>query len=67
MTTHQSNLNDDMISKILNNPKKVTEIIQTGIKAALIKHKQAGNPICEWRDNKVVWIPPEQITIEKEK
>ena len=29
-----------------------------------IKHKQAGNPICEWQDNKVVWISPEKIQIK---
>ena len=53
------------ISKILNNPAKVTKIIQNGINAALLKHKQAGNQVCEWRDNKVVWIPSEQIIINK--
>jgi len=45
--TKKSHINEDHISAILNDPKKVTQIIQTGIKAALIKHKQAGNPICE--------------------
>ena len=58
---------DDYISSILKDPKKVTQIIQSGIKAALIKHKQAGNPICEWRDDKIVWIPPEQIKTDQNK
>jgi hypothetical protein len=65
--THQFNLDDDNILKVMDDPKKVTQIIQKGIKAALIKHKQAGNPICEWRGNEIVWVPPEQINIEKEK
>ena len=56
-------LQDDNISNILNNPAKVTKIIQSGINAALLKHKQAGNQVCEWRDNKVVWIPSEKIII----
>lgn len=59
------NVLDDNISKILNNPAKVKKIIQNGINAALLKHKQAGNQVCEWRDNKVVWIPSEQIIINK--
>jgi hypothetical protein len=63
--TNKSNTNDDLISTVLNDPKRVTQIIQAGIKAALLKHKQAGNPICEWRDNKIVWIQPEQIPVEK--
>lgn len=58
--------NDDHITKILSNPAKVTKIIQKGINDALLKHKQAGNPICEWRDNKVVWIPADKIVINNE-
>src|SRR3990167_6907899 len=59
--------NDDSISIILNDSAKVTMIIQEGIKTALLKHKQAGNPVCEWRDNKVVWISPENIPVGTKK
>ncbi len=52
---------DDEISKAFHNPAKITKIIQAGIHEALLKHKQAGNPICEWRNNKVHWIAPEKI------
>jgi hypothetical protein len=51
----------DKISKSFYNPAKITKIIQARIHAALLKHKQAGNPICEWINNKVYWILPEQI------
>lgn len=59
--------NDERISIILNDSAKVTMIIQEGIKTALLKHKQAGNPVCEWRDNKVVWISPENIPVGTKK
>jgi hypothetical protein len=52
---------ENAIQKILNDPEKVAQILQDGIRGALLKHKQAGNPVCEWRDEKVVWIPPEEI------
>jgi hypothetical protein len=52
---------EDRIQKILNDSAQLTQIIQAGIQAALVKHKQAKNPICEWRDGKVVWVPPEEI------
>jgi hypothetical protein len=58
--------NEDKISVILNDTKKITAIIQSGIKSALLKHKQAGNPICEWKNNKVIWIEPEKISTGKE-
>jgi hypothetical protein len=57
--------NDEEISKLFNDPDKLTIIIQSGIREALLKHKQAGNPICEWKDNKVVWISAENIPILK--
>lgn len=57
--------NDNEISKLFNDPDKLTIIIQAGIRDALLKHKQAENPICEWRDNKVVWISPENIPTVK--
>jgi hypothetical protein len=52
---------EDEISKALRDPERITQIMQQGIREALLKHKQAGNPVCVWRDNKVVWIPPELI------
>ena len=61
MIINNNHLADDEISRAFHNPAKITKIIQAGIHAALLKHKQAGNPICEWRNNKVHWISPEQI------
>ncbi len=51
----------DHIQEILNNQEKVTQILQQGIRDALLKHKQAGNPVCECKNGKVIWIPPEKI------
>jgi hypothetical protein len=55
--------NDDKIARIMNDSKKVRDIIQSGINEALLKHKQAGNPICEWKNDKVVWIEPADIVV----
>jgi hypothetical protein len=60
----QINQADDEISRIFNDADVVTSAIQAGINAALLKHKQSGNPICVWRDGKVVWIAPENIKIK---
>jgi len=58
---------DEEISRILNDADAVTSAIQRGINAALLKHKQSGNPICVWRDGKVIWIAPENIEIKTRK
>jgi hypothetical protein len=31
------------------------------VRAAVLEHKRAGNPVCELQDGKVVWIQPEDI------
>ena len=64
MTNKSTQYTDDEISRVFQNPTKITKVLQLGIQAALLKHKQAGNPICEWRDNKVVWISPEKIQVK---
>jgi hypothetical protein len=52
---------NDHILTIMSDPSKVTQIIQSGIWQALLRHKQLGNPVCEWRNNQVVWVQPEDI------
>lgn len=53
----------DRISEIMNDPERVRVIIQSAINAALLMHKRAGNPVCESKDGKVVWVQPEDIRI----
>jgi hypothetical protein len=55
--------NKDKISEIMNDPERVRSIIQSGINEALLKHKQAGNPVCGWKDGKVFWVEPENIPV----
>lgn len=52
---------EDEISRVFNDDNAVRTAIQTGINAALLKHKKLGHPICVWREGKVVWIAPENI------
>ncbi len=53
----------DRISEIMNDPERVRIIIQSAINAALLMHKRAGNPVCESKNGKVVWVQPEDIQI----
>ncbi len=62
-----SHKNEVNIPKILQNQDQVVQAIQIGIKHALLKHKQAGNPVCEWKNGKVVWISPENIPVDSKK
>lgn len=53
----------DFISQFMNDTEKVREAIQLGINEALLKHKQAGNPVCGLKDGKVYWLKPEDIVV----
>jgi len=39
--------------------QEVQELLREA--GALIRHKQAGKPVVEWRDGKTVWIGPEEL------
>ncbi len=45
---------------------RILRAMRAGVRDALLRHKQAGNPIAVWQDGAVVWIPPEEITVDDE-
>ncbi len=47
------------------NTEAVKLAIEKGIRHALLKHKQANNPVAIWRDGKVVLLSPDEILPEK--
>ncbi len=58
--------NDDRIMRIMNDPEKMEQILQKAVNDALLRHKQAGNPVCELQDGKVIWIQPQDIVVKQE-
>lgn len=42
------------IAAIFRDGKPIDEAINQGNRDALLDHKRAGNPVCIWRDGKVV-------------
>ncbi len=55
----------DPLSRIRDLPR-IERALQCAVRAALLDHKRAGNPIAVWRDGQVVWIPPEEIPVDDE-
>ena len=53
----------DKIAEAFSNPEKITQAVAKGVRDALLKHKQAGNPIVVWRDGKIIWLDPEEIPV----
>ncbi|PIQ95131.1 MAG: hypothetical protein CO148_03600 [Nitrospirae bacterium CG_4_9_14_3_um_filter_41_27] len=53
----------DKIAEAFANPEKITQALTQGVREALLKHKQAGNPVVVWRNGKMVWLKPEEIPV----
>jgi hypothetical protein len=54
------------LAERLQDSELILRAVSRGVREALIRHKQAGNPIAAWRDGEVVWIQPEDIEIPPE-
>jgi hypothetical protein len=44
----------------------IDQALQRAVQRAIWRHRQIGLPIVEWRDGKIVWIPPEEIPLLKQ-
>ena len=53
----------DRIAEAFANPERITYALEQGVRDALVKHKQTGNPVVVWRDGKIVWLKPEEIPV----
>jgi hypothetical protein len=53
----------DKIDETLADRGRITQALAEGVREALKKHKQAGNPVVVWRDGKMVWLKPEEIEV----
>jgi hypothetical protein len=51
---------DDPIHRITD-IRRIQEALRLAVQDACLLHKRAGLPIAVWRDDKVVWVAPEDI------
>ena len=47
----------------VNDLPRILDAMREAVREALVRHKQAGNPVAAWRDGRVVWIQPEDIPV----
>lgn len=60
MATNEK-LKPDSSNLLVKHSKAVERAYKKAVREALLKHKQAGNPVAVWRDGKVVLLQPEEI------
>lgn len=57
----QKEENRPSIAELLADHALITAAIGRGVREALWTHARLGNPVCEWKDGKVVWVQPEEM------
>lgn len=53
------------IDEIFQEGTSIDNALKQAVQEALVRHKQADKPIVVWRDGKIVWIQPEEISLSK--
>lgn len=43
--------------------EEINKAYERAVREALLKHKQAGNPVAVWKDGKVVLLQPDEIDV----
>lgn len=56
----------DKIDEVMADRERITGALAAGVRDALRRHKQAGNPVVVWRDGEMVWLQPDQIDVREE-
>lgn len=51
------------IDEIFREGVLIDKALKEAVQEALMRHKQAGNPIVVWRGGKMVWLQPEDISV----
>jgi hypothetical protein len=42
---------------------RILEALRQAVREALRTHKRAGNPVAVWQNERVVWVPADQIPV----
>ena len=53
----------DHIDEALADKEKIKAAVKTAVREAVLKHKQAGNPIVVMKDGRMVWLQPDEIDL----
>ncbi len=65
MTTETDPLVANDPSALFNDEARILKAMDEAVRAAILDHKRAGNPIAIWRDGQVVWLAPDEIDVDE--
>ena len=44
--------------------QEIQDAMQAAVREAVLEHARVGRPVCEVRNNQIVWLTPEQVFAE---
>lgn len=56
--------NNSTLAERLKDDRLIQEALTRAVRHAVRRHKQAGNPIAVWQDDRVVWIEAKDIEVD---
>jgi hypothetical protein len=59
----QQSLRKEIVRR-LSDEDELLNSVRKAVREAVREHQRAGNPVAEWRDGRVVLIPPEEIRLD---
>jgi hypothetical protein len=60
---HMTAQQHESIEEIFSNKERITAAVTSAVREAILRHKQAGNPIVVMKDGKMVWLQPDEIKL----
>ncbi len=43
---------------------RILRVMRKAVREALLRHKEAGNPVAIWRNGRVEWLAPKDIPVD---
>lgn len=48
----------------INDHSRILDALRQAVREALLIHKRAGNPVAVWQNDRVVWVPADDISVD---
>ena len=48
----------------INDHSRILDALRQAVREALLNHKRAGNPVAVWQNERVVWVPADEIPVD---
>jgi hypothetical protein len=53
--------NNSRREEALANPALIDAAVRKAVREAVLMHARLGNPVCTWKDGRVVWLSPQEV------